>query len=394
MGSLLVSVYGSITAMTVITRLLLVYILLHTVTAQERELFSWTRGLRRAGGGGGKSDRSNGQQENPTSGRTVRTGYGYTRDSQEIADTLDSNKQQRETTSKRNRTVLENTRKYQQTQADRPRMSLASALDILKRNGGGLTQRNGGGLTQRNGGGRTSRNGGGLTPRSRTKTIQNINLRQSSRGRRVAEIIPARSSHLSAGTNAPGPKGYGYTRGSKEFLETKASPTRTVKIKTGKDQKIQLRQGLRGRPVPTIPPEYEYYDDYGEIYQDYDYQENYPEVTEDSEREEQRYRQEYDSVQEEEANDKENNSVESGKEDTDDGECGPECRNLLHELEHPKEHDRCPDARMVIDIWGYCRYIFHEERRDWAWWENMRTFVLGGGNSWYNSYRPTAYEEG
>merc|ERR1719431_1416376 len=119
--------------MTVITRLLLVYILLQTVTAQERELFSWTRGLRRAGGGGGKSDRRNGQQENPTSGRTVRTGYGYTRDSQEIPDTLDNNKQQRETTSKRNRNVLENTRKYQQTQAHRPRMSLASALDILKR---------------------------------------------------------------------------------------------------------------------------------------------------------------------------------------------------------------------------------------------------------------------
>ena len=46
---------------------------------------------------------------------------------------------------------------------------------------------------------------------------------------------------------------------------------------------------------------------------------------------------------------------ESGQEDTDEGECGPECRNLLHELEHPKEHERCQNAGMVIDIWGYCR---------------------------------------
>ena len=28
------------------------------------------------------------------------------------------------------------------------------------------------------------------------------------------------------------------------------------------------------------------------------------------------------------------------------------------------------------------RDIFHEERRDWAWWRNLRTFVHSGGNSW------------
>ena len=44
----------------------------------------------------------------------------------------------------------------------------------------------------------------------------------------------------------------------------------------------------------------------------------------------------------------------SAREGTDEGECGPECRNLVHELEHPKEHERCPNAGMVIDIWGYC----------------------------------------
>merc|ERR1712236_132571 len=86
---------------------------------------------------------------------------------------------------------------------------------------------------------------------------------------------------------------------------------------------------------------------------------------------EQRHENEQDQVEES-----------GGGEELDKGDCGPKCRNLLHELEHPKEHARCPDSRMVIDIWGYCRYIFHEERRDWAWWENMRTFVLVGGNSW------------
>ena len=50
-------VWGSIPAMTVIRRLILVYIFLITVTAQERELFSWTSGLKRAGAGGGNFER-------------------------------------------------------------------------------------------------------------------------------------------------------------------------------------------------------------------------------------------------------------------------------------------------------------------------------------------------
>merc|ERR1711935_951509 len=54
--------------------------------------------------------------------------------------------------------------------------------------------------------------------------------------------------------------------------------------------------------------------------------------------------------------------------------CGPDCRNLLHEVEHPKEEERCPQG-MVLDIYGYCRYIFQEERRDWAWWESVRNHV-------------------
>ena len=48
----------------------------------------------------------------------------------------------------------------------------------------------------------------------------------------------------------------------------------------------------------------------------------------------------------------------------DDGEdeeeeCGPECRNLLHELGHPQEEARCPGAGQVIDIWGYCRSVLY-----------------------------------
>jgi len=72
--------------------------------------------------------------------------------------------------------------------------------------------------------------------------------------------------------------------------------------------------------------------------------------------------------------------------------CGPECRNLLHEVDHPKEDERCPDPNMVIDIWGYCRHIFQEERRDWSWWENLRQYVHANGNSGVNNYRPSIPE--
>ena len=51
--------------------------------------------------------------------------------------------------------------------------------------------------------------------------------------------------------------------------------------------------------------------------------------------------------------------LQSSEEDNEvkgeEGACGPECRNLMHESEHPKEDDRCPYEGMVIDIWGYCR---------------------------------------
>merc|ERR1712110_190907 len=87
-----------------------------------------------------------------------------------------------------------------------------------------------------------------------------------------------------------------------------------------------------------------------------------------------------------------NNQDEIAESEPGQGDCGPDCQNLLHELGHPQEAAQCPQGQ-VIDIWGYCRDIFHEERRDWDWWRNLRVFVHSGGNSWYNTYRPTAWEE-
>ena len=42
-------------------------------------------------------------------------------------------------------------------------------------------------------------------------------------------------------------------------------------------------------------------------------------------------------------------------EEEDEGGCGAECRNLLHQSDHRKEDATCPYEGMVIDIWGYCR---------------------------------------
>ena len=32
-----------------------------------------------------------------------------------------------------------------------------------------------------------------------------------------------------------------------------------------------------------------------------------------------------------------------------------------------------------------CREIFHEETRDWDWWENIRNYILSGYDSGYQS---------
>merc|ERR1711988_1004052 len=82
-----------------------------------------------------------------------------------------------------------------------------------------------------------------------------------------------------------------------------------------------------------------------------------------------------------------------GAEDGEDsGDCGEECRNKLHYYGYRKEDDRCPEGQ-VIDIWGYCRGIFHEERRDWRWWENIRHYVYSNGNSWYGQHQPDIHQQ-
>eukprot|EP00092_Neocalanus_flemingeri_P010034 GFUD01010814.1.p1 GENE.GFUD01010814.1~~GFUD01010814.1.p1 ORF type:complete len:416 (-),score=136.29 GFUD01010814.1:202-1449(-) len=392
------------------------------VDVEQRELFSWTSGLKRGGGrraGAGEGGNSQNRRQVPSvsgldtaeedqnvASTGIKTGYGYTRGSEEYVGRSRSRGRPagvaRREEAGQTQTGRERTR---------PSMSLASALSLLEKNSVGLTVGQGQDRRERN------------LVESRATPVQTVRkrnrpgLRQSLRGRKVAAIpgantqIPVDSgikSQQPGGSNAPGPTGYGYTRGSQEFVESRGRQAKVVRGRPagGQSQSAELRQGV-SRQVAPIPPVYEEeYEDYGEVYQDYgEYGEyGYPEVGlsagdqggegggdqtngrgggEEDDR----------TGQEEEEDQVQGGGEETGGGETDDGQCGPECRNLLHELEHPKEHERCPNAGMVIDIWGYCRYIFHEERRDWRWWENLRTFVQGQGNSWYNSYRPTAYEE-
>ena len=39
------------------------------------------------------------------------------------------------------------------------------------------------------------------------------------------------------------------------------------------------------------------------------------------------------------------------------------------------------------------RYIHHQERRDWAWWESLRNYIYSNGNSWANTYSPTVHQQ-
>jgi len=435
-----------------------------------RELFSWTRGLRRGGGtkrqlneiggrsgvqlegrGGrieqvdGRAGRNSQNNDNPPglatkqdSENTVgRTGYGYTRGSQEYVGRSRSKSRGRVSELDRRiqvqgkKILLESRGRPVQNvrETASPSLSLASALSLLEKSSRELTW---------SGQNRKERKQKEVETTSQSTRPS---LRQSRRGRKVstipvvAPLITTIEEEKVGGSNAPGPTGYGYTRGSKEFVESRGRQSSVVRGRKGGSERAELRQGVRGREVAPIPPVYvnDEYEDYEEVYQDYgeEYQDYREEYEEDQDRypvETDRYpevKDRYPVVGDEEESDEgefegngreqdaygsqgsvndrgrqegeDDESQTTGDENTggevDDGQCGPECRNLLHELEHPKEHERCSNAGMVIDIWGYCRYIFHEERRDWAWWENLRTFVHGNGNSWYNSYRPTAYEE-
>merc|ERR1712130_484836 len=80
------------------------------------------------------------------------------------------------------------------------------------------------------------------------------------------------------------------------------------------------------------------------------------------------------------------------KQESEEEGCGSECRNLVHELDHRKEDTGCPYEGMVMDIYGYCRYVFDQERRDWAWWESLRNYIYYG-NSWANSYSPNVDQQ-
>ena len=77
-------------------------------------------------------------------------------------------------------------------------------------------------------------------------SITAISYRQSLRGRKVAAIPPVKKENLlktknPGGSNAPGPTGYGYTRGSQEFFESRGSLSRTVRERPSGDQGVQLR---------------------------------------------------------------------------------------------------------------------------------------------------------
>ena len=51
-----------------------------------------------------------------------------------------------------------------------------------------------------------------------------------------------------------------------------------------------------------------------------------------------------------------------------------------------------PETGLVITK-SSLRYIHHQERRDWAWWESLRNYIYSNGNSWANTYSPTVHQQ-
>ena len=41
-----------------------------------------------------------------------------------------------------------------------------------------------------------------------------------------------------------------------------------------------------------------------------------------------------------------------------------------------------PSSVVTLLITIPARYVFSQERRDWAWWESLRNYVYMNGNSW------------
>merc|ERR1719186_2137537 len=106
----------------------------------------------------------------------------------------------------------------------RPSMSLASALSLLENTSVGLAGR-----------GQARRGRNLVESRARPSQAENVkertrpSLRKTFRGRKVAAIPEVTNSvtldsgektKKPGGSNAPGPTGYGYTRGSQEFVES------------------------------------------------------------------------------------------------------------------------------------------------------------------------------
>merc|ERR1719474_900163 len=151
----------------------------------QRELFSWTEALNSSGGSqspekpAGKLNQVQRPLINKNSEASRRIGYGYTKGSHEFVEEI-----------RKSRGSL-------QRLTTRPRMSLASALDVLKKNNVGLT----GGVKVNN-------------RRQRREGKRRPELRQLKKGRRVAHLPVMKNVEKNAKT------GYGYTRGSQEFLES------------------------------------------------------------------------------------------------------------------------------------------------------------------------------
>ena len=72
--------------------------------------------------------------------------------------------------------------------------------------------------------------------------------------------------------------------------------------------------------------------------------------------------------------------------DTDANKCNS-CYHMWEQCQFSKL------ISIIFLLFLSAREIFHEERRDWSWWENIRHYIYSMGNSWYNSYQPTAYQQ-
>ena len=158
-------------------------------------------------------------------------------------------------------------------------------------------------------------------------------FRQSQVGRRVPAIPEDYDDEDEGGYEAPGryneeePSGYGYTRDSNEYVQRRGGGSRRAQGRGDRRGSGESGGGRRGSGERRGNTEY------GGGRRESG--ERRPEVEEGEEIDE------------------------SGEEEVAEGDCGPECRNLLHESEHPQEDARCPYEGMVIDVWGYCRYFVY-----------------------------------